>query len=305
MGSSRAGHCRHGQSNTPYPFPIWYTSHSAQLPFFCPQDHCKMEKTAPPMQTTSQFILIKHSHFNSNHGTGGKRFLTIRLLPPLHSRRNCSRAHQDTSNQAWALPHTTQNSPQSTSQVRKQLRRLHHPLTTPNNPSPPGYCPHFNFCGNRSRTCKDTSNQAQALHHTSQYTHQSNINISEEITVTPPSTDNAKWSLTSRLLPTLQLSRNLLENLWRYTQSSASLPPHLPKFTSIEHHRFGSNHGTAAATQGYTRSFTTRLLILTAHQFVWKLLEKSLRFTQSSASPITSHIHIRYIQSVWAIDMLS
>jgi hypothetical protein len=55
-----------------------------------------------------------------------------------------------------------------------------------------------------------------------------------------------------RLLPTLQLSRELPVNLRRYIQSSASLPPHLPTITSIEHPRFGRNHGAAAATQQYT-----------------------------------------------------
>ena len=58
-----------------------------------------------------------------------------------------------------------------TSTVRKRLRRLHHPLTIPNDPSPPSYCPHFNVCGNCSRTRKDTSNQARALPHTSPKIH--------------------------------------------------------------------------------------------------------------------------------------
>ena len=38
----------------------------------------------------------------------------------------------------------------------------------------------------------------------------------------------------------------LFENLRRYNQSSARFPPHLPKFTLIEHHHFGSNRGAAA-----------------------------------------------------------
>jgi hypothetical protein len=97
--------------------------------------------------------------------------------------------------------------------VRKRFRRLHHPPTTRNDPTPPGYCPHFNSCRNCSRTCKDTSNQARALPHTSQNTHRSSINISKAITAPPPSTVNAKQSITIRLLPILQLSRKLLENL--------------------------------------------------------------------------------------------
>ncbi len=44
---------------------------------------------------------------------------------------------------------------------RKQSRRRGHPPTTPNDPSPPDYCQHFNSCGNCLRTCKDTSNLVQ------------------------------------------------------------------------------------------------------------------------------------------------
>ena len=139
-----------------------------------------------------------------------------------------------------------------TSGFWKRLRCHCHPLTMPNDPSPPGYCPHFNSCRNCLRTHKDTPNQARALPHTPQNTHRSNIDILEEITATLPSTDNAKQSLTTRLLPTLQLSRQSLENLQRYTLSSASFPSQLPKFTSIEHRCFGSNHGAGAATQRYT-----------------------------------------------------
>ena len=84
---------------------------------------------------------------------------------------NCLSTHQDTSNQAQALPHTNQINLGHASQVWKQLRHLHHPPTTPNDPSPPGYCPHFNFHGKCFRTRKDTSNQAQALPHISQNTH--------------------------------------------------------------------------------------------------------------------------------------
>jgi hypothetical protein len=53
--------------STPFPSGIQVTLPNSR--FFCPQDHCKMEKMAPPMQTTSQFILIKHNGFVSNHGT--------------------------------------------------------------------------------------------------------------------------------------------------------------------------------------------------------------------------------------------
>ena len=181
---------------TPFPSGIQVTLPNSR--FFCPQDHYKIEKTAPPLQTTSQFILIKHSLFGSNHGTSS-----------IH------RQHQ-------TIPH--HQAIASTSTL-------------------------VEFC---SRTHQDTPNQAQALPHTPQNTHQSNIDILEEITATLPSTDNAKRSLTTRLLPTLQLSRQSLENLRRYTQSSASFPSHLPKFTSIEHRHSGSNRGAAATTQRYT-----------------------------------------------------
>jgi hypothetical protein len=232
---------------------------AAQLPIFCPQDHCKMEKTAPPMQTTSQFNLIKHSLFGSNHGTSPTIRRQHQTIPHhqaiastsilVEFARELTKIHLIKLEPSPTPPKIHFN---HTSPIQKQLGRLHHPLTTSDNPSPPGYCPHFNFPGNHSRTHGDTPNQARALPHTPQNTHRSNIDISKEITATLPSTDNAKQSLTIRLLPTLQLSRQLLENLRRYTQSSASFPSHLPKFTSIEHCRFGSNHGVAAATQRYT-----------------------------------------------------
>ena len=217
-----------------------------------------MEKTAPPVQTTSQFILIKHSRFGSNHGTSSihQQHQTI----PHHQAIASTSILAEIARELTKIhPIKLEPSPTPpkihlghTLPVRKQLLRLHHPPTTPNDSSPPGSCPHFNSCGNHLRTRKDTSNQARALSHTSQNTHWSNINISEEITAPPPSTVNSKQSFTIKLLPTLQLSRKLLENLQRYTQSSASLPPHLPQFTSIEHCHFGSNHGAAAATQRYT-----------------------------------------------------
>ena len=53
--------------STVFPSGIQVTRPNSR--FFCPQDHCKTEKTAPPVQTTSQFILIKQSCFGSNHST--------------------------------------------------------------------------------------------------------------------------------------------------------------------------------------------------------------------------------------------
>ena len=98
----------------PLPLPIWYTSHSAQLLFYFAHKIIAKWRKSPT---------------RANH-------------LPVH------------------LGHT--------SPVRKQLRHLHHPPKTPNESSPPGYCPHFNSCGNCSRTYQDTSNQAQALPHTTQ-----------------------------------------------------------------------------------------------------------------------------------------
>ena len=122
-------------TSTPFPSGIQVTLPNSR--FLCPQDHCKMEKTAPPVQTTSQFILIKNSHF------GQPRY------------------------------------------------RCHRP-TTPSDSSPPGYCLHFNSCGNCSRAHQDTSNQARALPHTTQNSPRSYIAGSEAITVSPPSTNNFK-----------------------------------------------------------------------------------------------------------------
>ena len=80
------------------------------------------------------------------------------------------------------------------------MQRCRHPPTTSNDPSPSGYCLHFNSRGNCSRICEYTSNQARAFPHTSQNTHRSNIVISEAIAAPLPSTGNAKRFLTIRLL---------------------------------------------------------------------------------------------------------
>ncbi len=51
---------------------------------------------------------------------------------------------------------------------RKQSRCRCHPLTTLNDPSPPGYCQHSNSCGNCLRTCKDKSSLVQGPTYTLQ-----------------------------------------------------------------------------------------------------------------------------------------
>jgi len=111
-----------------------------------------------------------------------------------------------------------------------RLRCHCHPPTTPHNSSPSVYCLHINSCGNRLRTCEDTSNQARAFPRTSESTHQSNIAILDAIAVPLPSTDNTIQFLTIRLLLPLQFSWKLLKNLRRYIQSSTSLPSHLLKY---------------------------------------------------------------------------
>jgi len=121
-----------------------------------------------------------------------------------------------------------------------------HPPITPNNSLPSGYCVHINSCENCLRTRADTSNQARAFSHTSQNTHQSNIAILNVIAVPLPSTDNAKQFLTIRLLPPHEFLQKLLENLHRHIQSSASLPSHLLRYTSIKHCHFKANCGAAA-----------------------------------------------------------
>jgi hypothetical protein len=161
--------------STPFPSGIKVTLPNSR--FFCSQDHCKMEKTDPPMQTTSQFILIKHSHFGSNHGTSAihQQHQTIPHYQAIASTSILAEIAQELTK---IHPIKLEPSPTPpkihlghTLPVRKQLLRLHHPPTTPNDSSPPGFCPHFNSCGNHLRTRKDTSNQARALSHTSQNTH--------------------------------------------------------------------------------------------------------------------------------------
>ena len=85
------------------------------------------------------------------------------------------------------------------------------------------------FCENCSRIHEDSPNQAQALPHTTQSSPRSHTAILETITAPPPSTDNTKCFLTTRLLPALQFLRKLLENLRRYIQSSARPYLHLSK----------------------------------------------------------------------------
>ena len=220
-------------TSTPFPSGIQVTLPNSR--FICPQDHCKMEKTAPPVQITSLFTSVIHPRFGSDNSasTIQRQHQTI----PHHQAIAFTSILAEIAQELTKI-HLIKLEPSPTpptihlghtSPVRKRLRRLHHPPTTPNDPSLPGYCPHFNSCGNCWTTRKDTSNQARALPHTSPNTHQSNINISEEITAPPPSTVNAKQSFTIRLLPTLQLSRQLLENLAKMHPMKCEPSPTHPK----------------------------------------------------------------------------
>ena len=98
-----------------------------------------------------------------------KQFLTIRLLPQHQFLWKLLDNLQRYNQSSVSLPshihpkvHIDQTLP-----FWMQLRRPCHPLTMPNNSSPSGYYLHINCCRNCSRTCADTSNQAQAFPRTS------------------------------------------------------------------------------------------------------------------------------------------
>jgi hypothetical protein len=159
-------------TSTPFPSSINVTLPNSQ--FICPQDHCKMEKTAPLVKTTSLFTLVIHPRFGSDNGasTIHQQHETI----PHHQAIAFTSILAEIAQELTKIhPIKLEPSPtpptfyvSHTSPVRKRLRRLHHPPTIPNDSSPPGYCPHFNSCGNCLRTHQDTSNQARALPHTTQ-----------------------------------------------------------------------------------------------------------------------------------------
>jgi hypothetical protein len=183
-------------TSTPFPSGIQVTLPNSR--FICPQDHCKMEKTAPPVQITSLFTSVIHPRFGSDNSasTIQRQHQTI----PHHQAIAFTSILAEIAQELTKIhPIKLEPSPtpptihlSHTLLVRKRLRRLYHPLTIPNDSSPPGYCLHFNSCGNCSRTHQDTSNQARALSHTTHNSPQSYIAGSEAITVPLPSTDNTK-----------------------------------------------------------------------------------------------------------------
>jgi len=115
MGSSHAGHCWHGQSNTTSPSPITYASHPAQLPNCSPTNSSKNGENGT--------IHANHLPVHLDQTSSFRMRLWCRCHTPtmpnnpsptvycLHfnSGGNCSRTREDTSNQARAFPHTSQN----------------------------------------------------------------------------------------------------------------------------------------------------------------------------------------------------
>ena len=107
-----------------------------------------------------KFIPIKHCHFRSNHSTAA--IYQQRQMIPYHQAAATTpilgvidlelvKIHLIRCEPSPTPPkiHLEQSSP-----FWKQPRCLRHPLTTPNDPSPPGYCHHSNSnsCGNCLRT---------------------------------------------------------------------------------------------------------------------------------------------------------
>jgi len=139
-----------------------------------------------------------------------------------------------------------------------------------NNPSPSGCCFHFNSCRNCSRTHKNKQSLTIRLLLPLQFLQKSLNNFLRHIQSSaslPSHLPKCTWikhhhfgsdcgaSATHRQCQTIfyhqaiastSILAESLENFWRYFQSSASLPSHLPKYTSIKHRHFGSDCGTAA-----------------------------------------------------------
>ena len=124
-----------------------------------------------------KFIPIKHCHFRSNHSAAA-----------IYQQRQMIPYHQATATTPilgvialeLVKEHPIKCEPSPTPPkihldqlpFRKQPRCLRHPLTTPNDPSPPGYSHHSNYCGNCLRTCKDplvTTPPSLTMSHLSQH----------------------------------------------------------------------------------------------------------------------------------------
>jgi hypothetical protein len=120
--------------STPFPSDIQVTLPNSR--FICPQDHCKMEKTAPPVQTTSLFTsVIQHPRFGSNNSasTIHRQHQTI----PHHQAIAFASIVAEIAQELTKI-HPIKLEPSSTpptihlghtSPLRKRVRRLHHPPT--------------------------------------------------------------------------------------------------------------------------------------------------------------------------------
>jgi len=86
MGSSRAGHCRHGQSNTPYLFPICFTSHAAQLPIFLPTRSLQNRENGPTH--------ANHLQVHWNLLVNSPRYIQSSSSPPPHTPKYTSIIHR-------------------------------------------------------------------------------------------------------------------------------------------------------------------------------------------------------------------
>jgi hypothetical protein len=116
-----------------------------------------MEKMAQLMQTISQFILITHHRFGSNYCTAAA---TQQHKTVLHNQAIASTPIFVEIACEVTKIHPIKRKPSPTPPnihldhtlpFWKQSRRLCHPRTTPNDPSPSGYCQHSNSCGNTLR----------------------------------------------------------------------------------------------------------------------------------------------------------
>ena len=114
-----------------------------------------------------------------------------------------------------------------------------------------------------------------------------------------PFTDNAKHSFTIRLLPPLQFLQKLLENSWRYIQSSANLPSHLPKYTWIKHCHFRSDCGISAIhrqcqTNPHHQAIASTLILMEITRELMKL--NPIKRKPSLTPP---KIHINQTSPFW------
>jgi hypothetical protein len=169
-----------------------------------PQDHCKVELTAPPMQTTSQLISIEHHRLVSNHDAAA--FNRQYTMVPHHQviastpilleiALELTKKHPIKGEPSPTPPKILLD---QTLPFWMQSGSHHHPPTTPIDPSPPGFCLYSNSCGNHLTTREDTLNQKRDFSHTSHNSSRLENAVSEAIVALPPSTNNAERLLITR-----------------------------------------------------------------------------------------------------------